>query len=129
MARDDDDEDERPKKKSKPARRDDDDDDDDEEERPRKKRKGNSVGGGLIPLKNGKALAGYYCAVFSLIPGLGCILGPIAIILGILGLMHLKENPEAGGKGHAITAIILGLIGPFVVAGLFGIASAVLSRG
>ena len=120
MPRDDDDDD-RPMKKGKPVRRDDDDDDVDdyeEEERPRKKKRSGSGMNTIIPLKNGKALASYYCGVFSLIPGLGCILGPIALILGILGFMHANQYPEAGGKGHAITGMILGLVGPFVVGGL-----------
>jgi 4-hydroxybenzoate polyprenyltransferase len=71
----------------------------------------------LIPYRNGQALAAYYCGVFSLIPLLGVLLGPIAIILGILGNNYAKANPEAKGTGHAITGIILGSIG-FLICGL-----------
>jgi hypothetical protein len=126
MAREDE-EDERPIKK-KPSRPADDDEEYEEEERPRKKREKTSSGGGIIPLKNGQALAAYYCGVFSLIPFLGCILGPIAIILGILGFLFANKNPEAGGKGHAITGIILGLFGPFLIGGIFAILSLFMNR-
>jgi len=64
--------------------------------------------GGLIPYKNGAALAGYYVAVFSLIPGIGLLLGPLAVVLGIFGLRRARENPQARGKVHAWVAISLG---------------------
>lgn len=111
------DDEELPKKKSKRPRDDEEEADEDEDDRPRKKKKSGG-GGGIIPLKNGKALAAYYCGVFSLIPGIGCVLGPVAIVLGIMGFMYANENPEAGGKGHAITGIVVGLVGPFLVGGL-----------
>src|SRR5262249_23716226 len=90
----------------RPRRRDDDDDDDYEEDR---------GGGGspmsyVVPYKNGMALGAYYCGVFSLIPCLGNVLGPIAFILGILGLNYAKKHPTAHGRGHAIVGIIAGLI-------------------
>jgi hypothetical protein len=62
----------------------------------------------LIPYKNGKALVAYYCGVFSLIPCLGLILGPIALIFGILGYRYSRTYPTAKGGGHAIAGIILG---------------------
>ena len=65
----------------------------------------------LVPLKNGLALASYYCGVFSLIPAIGFILGPVAIVLGILGINKAKKNPRVAGAGHAITWIVLGIIG------------------
>lgn len=109
--RDDEDEDEepRPKKKRRPVEEDEEDDYDDAP-RPKRKSKG---GGGvqtIIPYKNGMALAGYYCGVFGLIPFLGFLLGLLAIVFGILGMMNASKRPSAGGKGHAITAIILGVI-------------------
>ena len=65
----------------------------------------------LIPYNNGMALAGYYLGVFSLIPALGVILGPLGIIFGIAGLRRVNRNPEVKGTGHAVTAIVLGAIG------------------
>ena len=105
-------------KRPRPARRrrDDDDDEFDNEE--------NDVVGTLIPYKNGLALGAYYCGVFGLIPILGIILAPIALVLGILGLRYSRRNPKARGAGHAITGIILGSlstvghIGIGVLAGL-----------
>ena len=64
----------------------------------------------VVPYKNGMALGAYYCGVFSIIPGLGNVLGPIAFILGILGLRYVKKHPTAHGTGHALVGIIAGLI-------------------
>src|SRR5262249_42831092 len=62
----------------------------------------------IIPYKNGRALAAYYLGVFGLIPCLGLLLGPAALILGILGMRYVKANPTAKGTGHAIAGIIMG---------------------
>ncbi len=64
----------------------------------------------LIPYKNSKALTAYYCGVFSLIPCLGLILGPIALIFGISGLRYAKEYPQAKGQAHAVVGIVLGTV-------------------
>jgi hypothetical protein len=103
-------EDDRPARRPKPPRRRD-EDDDDYDDRPRRRsrrpRQDDALSG-LIPYKNGMALAAYYCGVFSLIPFVGGILGPLAIIFGIIGLRKVNENPEARGTGHAIAGIVLG---------------------
>ena len=112
-----DDDDDRPRR----ARRRDEDDDD---ERPRRKRprdddEETSDGtGGVIPYKNGMALGAYYCAVFSFIPFLGCVLGPIAIVLGVLGILYANKHPKARGMGHAVFGIVGGLVGPFFIGGV-----------
>jgi predicted Zn finger-like uncharacterized protein len=62
----------------------------------------------IIPYKNGRALGAYYLGVFSLIPCAGLLLGPAALILGILGLRYVKAHPTAKGTGHAIAGIIMG---------------------
>lgn len=64
--------------------------------------------GGLIPLKNSKALVAYYLGIFSLIPCIGAPLGIAAFVLGILGLRYAGEHPEAKGKVHAWIGILLG---------------------
>ena len=64
--------------------------------------------GGLIPSKNGPALASYYLGVFSLIPFLSIPLGVAAFILGIKGLRKVKEHPEVKGKVHAWVGVIAG---------------------
>src|SRR5262249_33942201 len=67
----------------------------------------------FIPYKNPRALAAYYCGFFALIPGLGFVLGGIAILLGILGLQYARANPDAKGVAHAITGIVLGVVAFF----------------
>lgn len=64
--------------------------------------------GGLIPYRNGAALAGYYCGVFSLIPFVGAVLGPIAFVLGIVGLRAVRREPRVRGTAHATVALVLG---------------------
>jgi len=63
----------------------------------------------FIPTKNKPALFGYYCGVFGLIPFIGIPLSISAIILGVEGLKLHKANPTPGAKGHAITALSLGI--------------------
>jgi hypothetical protein len=62
----------------------------------------------LIPYKNPKALIAYYLGIFGLIPCFGAILGPAALVLGILGLLYLNKRPGAKGIAHAIVGIVLG---------------------
>ncbi|MCS6977208.1 MAG: hypothetical protein NZM31_09410 [Gemmatales bacterium] len=62
----------------------------------------------LIPYKNTSALTAYYCGVFSLIPCLGLILGPLAMYFGYSGLNYANQNPQAQGKVHAIVGLVLG---------------------
>ena len=101
--RDDDDGDERPRR-----RRDEEDYEDPADRRGRRGR--GDATGGLIPYKNAKALASYYCGVFALIPCVGLVLGPIAVVLGFMGLAHANKLPESKGKAHAIVGLVLGSI-------------------
>ena len=66
--------------------------------------------GGVIPYKNVPALIGYYLAVFSLIPVLGLLLGPAAIVLGIIGFRNYLRERKKRGHIHAWVAIILGAL-------------------
>jgi len=98
-----------------------DEDDDDEDYEPRRRRRsvrrtdeGDEVVSTIIPYKNPKALAGYYCGIFSLFPILGFILGPTALTLGIMGLRYVKRKPQAHGTAHAIIAIIGGIFGTLI---------------
>ncbi|MFY9822930.1 MAG: DUF4190 domain-containing protein [Thermoanaerobaculia bacterium] len=79
----------------------------------------------MIPYKNSSALIAYYLGVFSLLGGI--ILGLPAVVLGVLGLKYAKLHPEARGKVHAWTGIILGglmsLISVAVVVFLFVLAA------
>jgi hypothetical protein len=70
-------------------------------------------GGGVnivIPYRNPAALIAYYCSVFSLVPCLALLLGPIALILGIVGLRVVSRNPSARGTVHAWIGIVLGFL-------------------
>jgi hypothetical protein len=82
--------------------------DDEYYEKPNRTRKDGNLVSAVIPYKNGLALGAYYCGVFSLIPGAALLLGPIALILGILGFGYVRAHPEAKGTGHAIAGIVLG---------------------
>ena len=68
-------------------------------------------GPALVPYKNPAALVGYYLSIFSCIPFIGLVLGPISIFLGIRGLIQVSRQPERKGTVHAWIAIALGLIG------------------
>jgi len=97
------------------------DDDDDYDVR---RRDDGDATGGLIPYKNPMALIGYYLGVFSLIPCAGLLLGPAALILGILGLRYKSRHPTAGGTAHAIVAIVLGALVLLAHAAFFAIGAA-----
>ena len=64
----------------------------------------------IVPFRNSSALIGYYVSIAALIPGVGIVLGPAAIILGFKGLKARRENPAVHGTAHAWVAIILGSI-------------------
>lgn len=64
----------------------------------------------IIPTRNVYALIAYYCGVFSIIP---CFpIGFVGLGLGIKGLRHFHQFPEAHGRVHAWIGIVAG--------GLFG---------
>ena len=65
----------------------------------------------FIPARNPSALTGYYLGVFSMIPGLGLVLGPLAIVAGRRARAALAQKPSIGGGGHATAAIVLGWLG------------------
>ena len=82
--------------------------------------------GGIIPYKNGPALAAYYLGIFSLLPCIGLVLAIPAFILGIMGLKKRKENPAVKGSAHAWVGIIMGGIftlvwGAAIVLMFFGV--------
>ena len=74
----------------------------------------------IIPYKNGAALTGYYVSIAALIPIVGIVLGPVAIVLGVLGIRARNRNPAVHGLAHAWVAIVLGslvLLGHIAVIG------------
>ncbi len=81
----------------------------------------------VIPYKNLPALIGYYCGVFGIVlPGLG----PVALVLGVIGLLKVSRNAQSKGSVHAWVAIVLGLLGLLVtVAWIALLAPLVLELG
>jgi hypothetical protein len=62
----------------------------------------------FIPYKNPLGLIAYYVGVFAVIPCAGLLLGPAALVVGILGIRYRNKHPTAGGLGHAIAGVALG---------------------
>ncbi len=73
----------------------------------------------VVPTKNPAALFGYYLGIGSIIPFAGLLFCLPALICGIIGAIKASKNPAVGGMGHAIAAIVLGLIGPAIGLGAF----------
>ncbi len=57
---------------------------------------------------NLNAFYGYYAGLGSIIPVIGLLLGPVAIVLGILGLSHYAKYPKSKGRKHSLTGIMIG---------------------
>ncbi|MDX9981196.1 MAG: hypothetical protein RBU25_14315 [Lentisphaeria bacterium] len=66
--------------------------------------------GGLIPYKNPMALWAYYLGLAALFPLFGVPLAIAALALGLRGSKFASQNPEAKGKYHAWTGIVLGTL-------------------
>jgi hypothetical protein len=60
------------------------------------------------------ALFAYRCGAIGLIPGLGAVLGPIAVIAGLLSLRYIKTHPTVKGTGYCVAGMVMGLIGTVV---------------
>ena len=75
---------------------------------PRRPRVESEVFGSFTPWKNPTAVYAYGVALAALIPFLGLVLGPIAIVLAIISLIRLRLRPGILGRNFAVAAIILG---------------------
>jgi hypothetical protein len=78
--------------------------------KPRRPRDESEVFGSFTPWKNPAAVYGYYVSLAALTPALGLALGPIAILLGIIGLVHRGLRPNVLGGNFALAAILLGTL-------------------
>jgi hypothetical protein len=65
----------------------------------------------VVPYKNPLALIAYYCGIFTLVPVAGLVVGPVSVLLGVLGYRHGLRHPSAKGTGHAVAGIVFGVIG------------------
>ena len=76
----------------------------------------------LIPVgRSGLAIAAGYAGLFSLT----CIIGPIAILLGILAILDIKKHSKKHGMGRAIFGVVMGTLGTIglvigIISGLMG---------
>jgi hypothetical protein len=62
----------------------------------------------FLPQGNPAARRAYLFAVFGLIPGLGLLCGPFALVYGILGGRAARRDEHGRGRGHALVSRLLG---------------------
>ncbi len=61
----------------------------------------------LLPVgRSGWAIAAGYAGLFALL----FFPAPVALILGIVGILDIKKNPEKHGMGRCIFAVIMGVL-------------------
>ena len=70
----------------------------------------------LLPVgRSGWAIAAGYAGLFA-----ACPLGaPVAIILGIIAIVHLRRNPKLHGLGRAIFGLVMGIVSMIAFAAFF----------
>jgi hypothetical protein len=64
----------------------------------------------FLPDGNPNARRAYLCAVLGLIPGLGIIFGPPAMIFGLVGRRAALRDEFRRGLGHAYISRLLGVV-------------------
>jgi hypothetical protein len=64
----------------------------------------------FFPTGNRWAGVGYTAAVLGLVPGLGLVLGPLALLGGWLGTRKARRDPDRRGASHATAALLMGLM-------------------
>lgn len=61
----------------------------------------------LLPVgRSGWAIAAGYAGLFAVL----CFPAPLAIILGVIAIVHLRRNPKLHGWGRAIFGLVMGII-------------------
>ena len=78
--------------------------------RPRRPRDEMEVFGSFVPWKNPMAVYAYGVGLAALVPVLGVVLGPVAIALGLVGLVIARRRPEVRGTNFAVAGVILGAL-------------------
>jgi hypothetical protein len=66
------------------------------------------VFGSFTPWKNPPAVYAYAVALAGMTPILGLVLGPAAIVFGLVGRARFRRNPEVRGQSFFRAGIILG---------------------
>ena len=64
----------------------------------------------FLPDGNPNARRAYLCAILGLVPGLGLVFGPLAVVFGIYGRRAALRDEFHRGLGHAWVSRILGTI-------------------
>lgn len=64
----------------------------------------------FLPDGNPNARRAYLCVILGLVPGLGVIFGPPAVLFGILGRRAALRDEFRRGLGHAWVSRLLGAI-------------------
>jgi hypothetical protein len=59
---------------------------------------------------NRPAVRAYRLAVLSMVPGLGLLLGPAALVLGSLARRRGKADPDFTARGPAAAAVLFGAL-------------------
>jgi len=67
----------------------------------------------LLPVgRSPYAIAAGYAGLFAVIP----FFAPIALVLGILAVRHIKRNPKLHGLGRAWFGLVMGALGTMLLA-------------
>ncbi|MEU1278763.1 DUF4190 domain-containing protein [Streptomyces sp. NPDC005805] len=80
---------------------------------------GHIVGAGGRSTANGLAIASLVCGIAGVFV-FNVILGPLAVVLGYVGL---KQSPSKGGAGMAKAGIVLGIVALVLFIVLLAVAS------
>lgn len=67
---------------------------------------------------NPNANSSWTFGLISLVPCLGLLFGPLAILFAFLGLRHVRLHPDAGGKEQAKSGLWFAMLGCFINYGL-----------
>jgi hypothetical protein len=83
--------------------------------KPRRPRRQNAAAAGEVfgdftPRKNRPAVYSYRTSLYGLTPIAGLVLGPAAILLGLIGRRRVARNPEVLGRNFANAGIVIGTI-------------------
>lgn len=61
----------------------------------------------LLPVgRSGLAIAAGYAGLFAVT----CLFAPIALVLGMLAVRDLRNNPHKHGMGRAVFGLVMGII-------------------
>jgi hypothetical protein len=81
--------------------------------KPRRRRNVTGEGdvfGDFTPWKNPLAVYAYRCSLVGLTPGLGAVLGPVAVVVGWVALRRFRRDPAISGQSNAVAAMAVGAL-------------------